>query len=140
MNSVLQFSFILGFVTVGFLIIGIVLWYSARRFIDRSQKAIGVVIKVRKISFENRDTFAPVVRFSTSDGRNLSFTDRISKYPAEFEVGERIEVLYDLKNPHNARAVKRTADLFLLSKLFGLAGGALLALGFVIGTVFALMN
>jgi hypothetical protein len=140
MNSVLQVSLILGFVTVGFLVTGIVLWYRTRSFIDRSQKAIGVVIKVRKISFENRDTFAPVVRFSTSDGRNLSFTDRIARYPAEFEVGERTQVLYDLRNPHNARVVKRIPDLFLLSKLFGVAGGALLALGFVIGTLFALMN
>jgi len=70
---------------------------------DKAQKVIGAVIKVRKVPFENRDTFSPVVRFTTRDGRALSFTDPISRYPAEFEVGERAQVLYNPQNPHKAR-------------------------------------
>ena len=133
MSSVQQLVFVFSLVVTGFLAAGLMLWYRTRKYIDRSHKAIGVVIKVKKIPFQNKDTFSPVVRFATSDGRVLSFTDPISKYPAEFELGERTQVLYDPQNPHKARAVKKMSDLFILAKLFGVAGAALLAVGLVLG-------
>lgn len=140
MNTVLQFSLIFGLVVLGFLLAGLLLWYRAKRFVDRSHRATGVVIKVKKIPFEHRDTFSPVVRFSTRDGRALSFTDPIAKYPAEFEVGDKTEVLYDPGDPHKARAVKSISDLFITARIFGTAGAALLAVGIVLGMIFGLMN
>jgi hypothetical protein len=139
MNSVQQLVFLFGLVVTGFLLAGLVSWFRTRRYIDRSHKAIGVVIKVKKIPFQDKDTFSPVIRFTTSDGRALSFTDPVSKYPAEFELGEKTQVLYDPHNPHKARAVKRTSDLFILAKLFGVAGAAILAVGLVLGMVSWLM-
>lgn len=140
MSTEQQLVLVFGLVVAGFLVAGLVFWFRTRRFIDRSHKAIGVVIKVKKIPFENKDTFSPVVRFTTSDGRALSFTDPVSKFPAEFELGEKTQVLYDPRNPHKARAVKRISDLFILAKLFGVAGAALLAVGLVLGMFSWLMN
>jgi hypothetical protein len=140
MDIVIQFSLVSGSIILGFLLAGFILWYKTKRFIDKSRKTIGVVIKVRKVPFQNRDTFSPVVRFQTGDGRALSFADPVSKYPAEFEVGEQAHVLYDPQNPHKARAVKKISDLFLSAKLFGGAGAALLALGLLIGMAFGLRN
>jgi len=140
MDIILQLSLVLGSIIIGFLLAAFILWYRTRRFIDRAHKATGVVIKVRKVPFENRDTFSPVVRFTTSDGRALSFTDPVSCYPSEFEVGERAEVLYDPHNPHRARAVKKVSDLFLEARLFWVASAALLAVGFLIGAAYGLMN
>jgi hypothetical protein len=141
MDFVLQGLFIFGLLTCGFLLAGFAFWYKAKRFIDKSEKAKGVVIKVKKIPFEDRgDTFSPVVRFRTNDGRALSFTDAVSRYPAEFEVGEQTDVLYDPENPHNARAVKNISDLFLLAKMFGVAGAAVIASGLVMGIVFGFTN
>ena len=140
MNIVSQFALAFGLIIIGCLIAGLIFWYRAKTFIDRSHKAIGVVIKVKKIPFENRDTFSPVVRFETGDGRALSFTDPVSKYPAEFEVGEKTQVFYDPQDPHKARAIKRVSDLFLLAKLFGVTGAALLAAGLLAGILFGLMN
>lgn len=81
-----------------------------------------------------------MVCFTTGDGRALSFTDPIASYPAEFEVGERTQVLYDPQGSYKARALKRFSDLFLVAKLFGFAGAALLAVGLLVGMVFGLMN
>jgi hypothetical protein len=134
MDIVLQGSTGLVIIIAGFLLTSLILWYRAKRFVDRSHKAKGVVIKVRKIPFENRETYSPVVRFTTSDGRALSFTDPVSRYPPEFEVGEKAEVLYDPQDPHKARAVKNLSDLFFVAKMFGTAGAAVLAVGFVLGT------
>jgi hypothetical protein len=140
MNTVLQIYLIGGLIIGGFLLAGFILWVRTKRFIERSQKAEGVVIKVKSITFENRDTFSPVVRFTTSDGRALSFTDPVSKYPAEFEVGDRAQVLYDLRDPHKARVVKRLSDLFLSAKLFGTAGAALLLIGLLVEMLIGLAN
>lgn len=140
MYIVSQFALAFGLIIIGCLIAGFIFWYRTKTFIDRSHKAIGVVIKVKKIPFENRDTFSPVVRFETRDGRALSFTDPISHYPAEFEVGDRTQVLYDPQDPHKARVVKRVSDLFFLAKLFGVTGAALLAVGLLAGVLFGLMN
>src|SRR3972149_6835121 len=105
MDTVIQVSLISVLIISGFLLTGFILWYRTKRFLDKAHKSSGVVIKVKKIPFENRDTFSPVVRFTTSDGRALSFTDPNSSYPSEFKVGERADVLYDPQNPHRARAV-----------------------------------
>lgn len=140
MDNVFQLFLRFGLLAGGFLLVGFILWVRAIRFIDKSHQADGVVIKLRKVPFENYETFSPVVRFETGDGRALSFTDPTSGYPAKFEVGERAQVLYDPDNPHRARAVKKISDLFLSAQLFGAAGAALLVLGLLVGILFGLTN
>lgn len=127
-----------GLVAAGFLLVGFILWVRAIRFIDKSHIADGVVIKVRSVPYENWETFSPVVRFETDDGRALSFTDPMSKFPAEFEVGERAQVLYDPHDPHRARAVKRMSDLFLSAQMFGAAGVGLMIFGLLTGVIIEL--
>lgn len=121
-----------GFLILGLLLASFGLWYRAKRTIDRNYQAVGVVIHVRKIPFESWDTFSPVVRFTTHDGRALSFTDPVSKFPPEYEVGEHTQVLYDPKDPHQARAVRNISDLFLPAEMFGLVGTALLVVAVLV--------
>jgi hypothetical protein len=140
MDIVLQVNLVFVLITSGFLLTGFLLWYRTKRMIARAQRATGVVIKVKKMTFENRDVFSPVIRFTTNDGRTLSFTDPHFSYPPEFKIGDRADVLYDPQNPHKARAVKDMSDLFFIAKLFGTAGTALLAAGVLIGAVLGAMN
>jgi hypothetical protein len=140
MNIVLQFLLIFGFVISLFLTVGLVLWYRAKRFIAGTHQAEGVVLKVKAIPFDDRETFTPVVRFTTSDGRSLSFTDPVSRFPAEFKVGDKTQVLYDPKNPHNARAVRQVSDLFLAAKIFATAGFALLGMVLLAGMSLSLFT
>jgi hypothetical protein len=140
MDILLQLFLRFGLLAGGFLMVSLILRVRTNSFINKSHKAVGVVIKLKKVPFENWETFSPVVRFETSDGRALSFTDPVSKYPAEFEVGERAQVLYNPQDPHKARAVKRISDLFLAAKLFGGAGAVLLAIGLLVGLIFGLTN
>jgi hypothetical protein len=140
MNTVLQVILVSVLITSGFLLAGFILWYRTKRLIAGTQKARGIVIKMKRITFENRDTFSPVIRFTTGDGRALSFTHPVFSYPPEFKVGDQADVLYDPQDPHNARAVKRVSDLFQTARLFGAAGTALLAAGILIGAVLGAMN
>ena len=134
MNIEIYFYLRVGLLILGLLIASLWLWYRAKRTIDRMHRAIGVVIHVRKIPFEGWETFSPVVRFTTHDGRALSFTDPVSKFPSEYEVGEHTHVLYDPKDPHQARAVRNISDLFLSAQMFGFAGTALLLIALIIPT------
>lgn len=121
-----------GLLILGLLLASFGLWYRARRTINRTYQAVGVVIHVRKIAFEDWDTFSPVVRFTTHDGRALSFTDPVSKFPPEYEIGEHTQVLYDPGDPHRARAVKNISDLFIPAQMFGLTGSGLLLAALII--------
>lgn len=121
-----------GFLILGLLLTSLGLWYRAKRTIYRTFQTEGVVIHVRKIPFESWDTFSPVVRFTTHDGRALSFTDPMSKFPSEYEIGEHTQVLYDPKDPHQARAVRNISDLFIPAQMFGLTGTALLAVALIV--------
>ena len=136
----MQFFWMLGVIIFLLLVAGLILWYRTKKYIDRAHATIGVVIKVKKIPYEGWVTFSPVVRFETHDGRALSFTDPIAKYPTEFEVGEHAQVFYDPQDPHNARAVKRISDLFLSAKLFTVGGVALWVLGIMVGMVIQLIH
>ena len=140
MDIVLKVSLFSVMITAGFMLIGLLLWFRTKRLIQRAHKARGVVLKIKTVRYENRDTFTPVVRFATSDGRALSFTDPISSYPPEFEIGEQVDVLYDPQDPHKARAVKKVSDLFLPARLFRIASMASLAAGFLVSLALMLMN
>ncbi len=115
-----------GILIVGLLLTSLGLWLRAKLTISRRYQANGVVIHLRKVSFDGWDTFSPVVRFTTHDGRALSFTDPVARFPPEYEIGEHTQVLYDPKDPHQARAVKNVSDLFDGAQLFGLTGTGLL--------------
>jgi hypothetical protein len=136
MNIGLQVLVVSGMIIFGFLLVGFLLWLGTKRFIERSQNARGVVIKVKRVPFENRDTFSPIVRFTTHDGRALSFTHPQSSHPPEFEYGEQVNVLYDPRNPHKARVVRKISDLYFMAKIFWITGAGLLVVGFLIGAVF----
>lgn len=121
-----------GFLILGLLLASLGLWFRAKRTISRTYQTEGVVIHLRKIPFESWETFSPVVRFTTHDGRALSFTDPVSKFPPEYEIGEHTQVLYDPNDPHQARAVKKISDLFLPAEMFGLLGTALLFVALIV--------
>lgn len=44
----------------------------------------------------------PRVQFTTQKGEKISFVDKIGSYPADFEVGQKVKVLYHPDNPHQA--------------------------------------
>jgi hypothetical protein len=75
-----------------------------------------------------RVSYAPVVRFATSEGREIDFHGRGGS-GASFAEGDRVTVIYDSANPIRARVVS-FMDLWLPSAAaFGvviLFGGSVL--------------
>ncbi|MEH6448852.1 MAG: DUF3592 domain-containing protein [Oleispira sp.] len=74
---------------------------STSSFIDASVSGTGEVIEMIELVYEGSYTYAPVVRFSSSDGTDYEFTSGSSN-PASYYAGEHVEVLYLASNPNEA--------------------------------------
>jgi len=112
----------------GSLSAGLILLLRSLSFARNSLSATGTVVALRKrgTTKSGRPMYSPVVRFDAADGRTVEFTEFIKRHPAGFEVGQRVEVLYDSRNFQRARAVKSRLDLYFPAWVFLLVGGVLL--------------
>ncbi len=77
-------------------------------------------------------SYHPVVRFRTVDGGTSSFTEGVGTYPAKYELGDKVTVLYDPANPSDAQI--RSWEMWFPPILFmvigvlpaGIGGGIML--------------
>jgi hypothetical protein len=98
-----------GFVKL-FLVVGIaalcggVAWgFHTRAFLARAQSAPGAVVSLETYEDGDHTTmYKPVVQFTTSAGRETTFTGNGSHPPA-YDPGEAVTVLYDPADPDDAR-------------------------------------
>jgi hypothetical protein len=130
-NKHLLLTFI--FFACGFLFLGLAGWFYLREYkLERSgYSAQGTVIHLsERISDEDSLTYAPVVRFTTHDGRTERFETSWSSYPPAYEVGQTVTVLYPTDDPSQA-IIKGENNLLIL--IFGILGGIELLVGAFFG-------
>ncbi|MCF8533884.1 MAG: DUF3592 domain-containing protein [Reyranella sp.] len=117
-------------VAAGAGLIGLFVLWSAADLYTGGVRAQGVVQEIRASkSFDRerdseRTSYAPVVRFTTHEGREIEFHGRGGS-ATPFVEGERVTVIYDSDNPIRARIVSfveiwlPSAAAFAVSFLFG---------------------
>ena len=111
-------------------VVAAVVAVSTARFVANAERTEGTVIDLsRSEDSEGSVTYSPVVRF-TVEGRTIQFTSS-SGSSSPPSVGDRVEVLYDPDDPHDAR-LSGFLDLWL----FPLVAGAIALIASVIGVVF----
>ena len=87
-----------------FLCIGLSEVYKTAQMVNASALARGTVIdNIFRPFAEGGAAYVPVVEFQTRDEQMVRFTDGIGTYPAEYEVGSQVNVLYDPQDVQNAR-------------------------------------
>jgi len=96
-------------VALPILVIGFIELHKAQSLIANFNTALGTVTGttyLRNVVAENNTSSPwlvyPVVRFTTPQGQEVSFTDRTGSYPAEYKVGDRVKVLYNPDRPQEA--------------------------------------
>ncbi len=99
-------------------------------FRGKAVPADGQVIAVTSKHNRKHHTYAPVVRFSTADGRTVEFTNRVYRSDKP-TVGARIPVLYDPADPQDAR-VDDMAGRLVGPVITGGLGTIFLLLGIVV--------
>jgi hypothetical protein len=88
------------------------LWNSTRQFVAKAITSQGMVVDLVEDRDSDGVTYAPVVRFTTPGGREITYTESFSGNPAPYDVGDPVEVLYSADNPGKSR-VKGFMSLWL---------------------------
>jgi hypothetical protein len=128
LNSFLQgpiYVILFGFV---FLAIGAGLSYHQYTLERSGLQAQGDVISLSSICDDDGCTYAPVVRFQSSDGRTVTFESSHSSNPPAYDVGEKVTVIYPVDKPEKAE-IKGAGKVFWI--IFTSVGGIIIIFGIV---------
>jgi hypothetical protein len=102
-------------------VIGVFLFIRTRAFVSSSQEVKGTVIRMLSSSgSEGGTVYAPVFKFTTIQGQVIEMEEKVYSNPPGFSVGEVVDMLYDPKNPSNARAKKWSSLYFVPLLLTGM--------------------
>jgi len=137
----LLFALIFG--GIGLLLLGImaVSAVGAARQMSRELEAPGEVVEVVMRRTRDSETnqlqeyYYPVVSFTTADGAQMEVQLADGSWPASYEVGDQVTVLYDATRPREARIQSgaSTLLLWLLPMITGLVGVVFTAVGVGVG-------
>lgn len=100
-------------------------YYDTQRLIAAAEKAPGIVVAFERRSSKGGHSDYPVIEFATASGEIRRFT---SSGAGRFAKGETVEVLYDARDPADAR-VNVFIELWLGSLALGGFGLLCLAVG-----------
>lgn len=106
-------SAIFGLVAIGFAVKTLI-------FIERSSSTTATVVELDRHENEDNVSFSPVFSFSTSDGVVQAVHSDSSSNPPGFEVGQKVLVRYETRNPSNAR-IATFWQTWPFSAAFGIA-------------------
>lgn len=109
---------------------GIVWGVNTKKFVDGAERASGTVIELeRRQSGDDGPSYYPVVRFTDAAGNDVTFTSSTGSNPPSKREGDKVDVLYDPRNPREAE----------LDSFFSLWFGPLMV-GGLFGTIFPLVG
>lgn len=109
-------SAVAGFV-FGLLAIGFALYTF--NFIRHASRTDGTVVALTEhIEDDKSVTYTPTFTFTTGSSRSITKKSHIGTNPG-FSLGERVPILYDPKNPQDAK-IATTAQLWLVPIILGI--------------------
>jgi hypothetical protein len=117
-----------------FILVGAGVSYSTYHFLQTALRAQGEVFDLaarrNTSSSSSRSTllYFPVVRFDAANGQKIIFESSTGTSPAAYEVGERVTIVYDPREPGNA-SIESFFAFWFMPTLFGGLGSLLLAVG-----------
>ena len=115
-----------------FLFFGITEMYTAYHLAQTHNTTQGEVIDNRLQAYtEGGSAYTPVVKFRNKEGKPFYFTDGIGSYPAAYEKGDKVTVLYDTMEPSKAR-IKSWTRLWFTPTLFLVVGFLPIALAIIV--------
>jgi hypothetical protein len=117
-------------IAVGFLVAALAIFLNTRHFIRTATQTTGTVVELRetKDREDDRTSYAPVFRFKDSAGTEHTVSSSLSQYPAAFQVGEIVPVLYQGSAPGSAR-IDTYGQVWGLASLLAIFGAIQLPIG-----------
>lgn len=88
---------------LGFLAAGIGLTITAYDFSENATSTTGAVVSVEVNYGENSTTYRPTIRFLDFAGRKQRSTTFLSSSNYNYDVGQKIDIIYDVRDPSKMR-------------------------------------
>jgi Protein of unknown function (DUF3592) len=101
---------------------------NTRAFVAEATRVDGMVIDLVRRTSGDSITYAPVVRFVTTNGEAIEFRSDTASDPPRYTRGERVGVLYRALSPHDAR-IDDFLSLWAASVMFGAIGAIFFGIG-----------
>lgn len=92
-------------------------------------RAEGKVIEMKSRSSDDGYVYYPVVRFSTSSGKNITFDGKSASNPPMYDTGEKVTVLYLENSPKNSAIIDHGFWNWILPGVLGAIGFLFFFLG-----------
>ena len=114
-------SAIFSMIGVSFLAWGLIEYQRTLEFLDSAVTVQGEVTEVRKINKADGPTYRPVIRYTDHTGMQREFEPNYSTNPPAYFKGEKLELLYDPRDPKYPLHVRTNDRLGLWFKAAGLS-------------------
>lgn len=134
--SIVKYTF--ASIGLAMLIATLFLYQNTQAFLSTAITTHGTVVELISSRSNDSTTYAPVVIFTASNGEMIEFISSGSNPPA-YSRNETVEVLYQEKNPQNAK-INSLLALWGACLIIGIMGGVFFLMGFSIIMVGRLKN
>jgi Protein of unknown function (DUF3592) len=121
------------------LVSGLFAVFKVRGQIANSVKATGTVIAFGTIAGKSGYLYCPQVVFPIPGGRTIKFQSQTGTQPPSYNVGQKVQVVYEINNPQKAEIDSLMALWFapgcmsLMGLLFSTLGLMLFGIGILVG-------
>ncbi len=116
-----------------FLLAGAVLGYLSYDFYINSDPARGTVVDIEVNSSSDGTTYRPKVRFLDASGRKWVGTTFLSSSGYDFDIGERVDIRYDRRDPTSIR-MDNWLELWGFATIFVVLGAVVILVVMLIGS------
>jgi hypothetical protein len=126
---------------VGLLIGSAFAWMQAKRFVETAHRVIGEVVNYSEHDSTDDDgktthMYTPVIRFATADGTSVEKANDISSSRREYQLGQRVKVLYNPENPEEFK-LDTVAQLYFTPGILAFLGIVFTIVGAIVVMLFA---
>lgn len=126
-------KYVFTIIGAGMLIGTFFIYKNTIEFIEKSTETEGKVIELLESRSDNSIMYKPLVQFTDNKGTQIEFSSSSSSNPPSFSVNEKVEVIYNLESPNEAK-IKNFFSLWggatilgVLGLLFFIIGGSIIA-------------
>ena len=74
------------------------LYFREQAFLNRAETVTGTVSGFETSESDDSTTYCPVIGFRTRGGESVQYRANVCSSPPSFDVGEKVEVVYDPEN------------------------------------------
>ncbi len=98
------------------------LFINTRKFVSTATKTKGTIVRLDPCEGSKGGTiYLPIFEFRTLDGQVITVAHDSAQKPAQYQVGQSIDVLYNPENPQGAK-IGNSTNLYMLPVILAVGG------------------